>query len=195
VVLNSTTTQTVSAASSFNDLAINDGLVGYWKLNDSTGSAVAADSSGYGRTGTLTSMDANADWVAGATTTHYTNAGALNFDGSDDHVQINSIAPELLGAMTVAAWIKTTDVTAGQYIFRSGDAPSDNDVYLSIANVAYGGVSGKVSFAHYNGSWVFASGATTLTNNTWYHVAATFSPVTGTIVYVNGVNYNKQLIK
>lgn len=38
-------------------------LLAYYKFNESSGSTTAADSSGHGRTGTLTSMDINAVWV------------------------------------------------------------------------------------------------------------------------------------
>ena len=54
VVLSSTSNQTLTSNNTnFYDLAINDGLAGYWKLDEGT-STNAADASGYGR-----SRDAN----------------------------------------------------------------------------------------------------------------------------------------
>ena len=42
----------------------NLGLVGYWSLNDGSGS-IATDSSGNKNHGTLTNMDTGTVWVAG----------------------------------------------------------------------------------------------------------------------------------
>ena len=50
VLLDNTTDQTL--ATTFNDLILNDGLLGYWKLDGGVGTT-AADSSGYGHDGTL----------------------------------------------------------------------------------------------------------------------------------------------
>src|SRR4051812_25276036 len=42
-----------------------DDLVGYWRLDDGTGSAVAHDWSGRANDGTLMRLDTATDWVAG----------------------------------------------------------------------------------------------------------------------------------
>src|SRR3989344_2545886 len=72
------------------------GLVGYWPMNENTGT-IAGDASGNGNSGTLTSMDATTDWVDGK------RGKALDFDGGDDFVSI----PNALNfsTMSVSAWV------------------------------------------------------------------------------------------
>jgi len=83
VVLASTSNQTL--ASTFYDLTINDGLLGYWKLDEGSGTT-ASDSSGYGHNGTLRNGPA---WSTDTPVTmDFHDPVALNFDGSDDYVDI-----------------------------------------------------------------------------------------------------------
>src|SRR5689334_10796542 len=42
-----------------------DGLVGYWRLDDGSGSTIASDSSGQGNHGVLRDVDPSAGWVSG----------------------------------------------------------------------------------------------------------------------------------
>ncbi|MDO8487707.1 MAG: DUF2341 domain-containing protein [bacterium] len=71
--------------------------VGWWKLDDNTGSTTV-DSSGNGITGTIT----EAVWTPGKI------GSALNFDGVNDGVDlgINAVSPKISGAakVTVSAW-------------------------------------------------------------------------------------------
>ncbi|HEV57513.1 MAG TPA: hypothetical protein ENN87_08445, partial [Phycisphaerales bacterium] len=60
------------------------GAVGWWKMNESSGTT-AADGSGNAQDGTLNNFDGS-QWVAGQT--GYGNA--LEFDGVDDYVSIPS---------------------------------------------------------------------------------------------------------
>ena len=72
-----------------------EGLVGYWRLNDGTG-AIAKDSSGQGRDGEIQ----NGEWVTGGSGT------ALHFNGENTCV----VVPEISGLngsdeLTVEAWV------------------------------------------------------------------------------------------
>lgn len=84
------------------------GFAGCWNFDERTGST-AGDSSGNEHTGTLRNMD-NSDWIDGKV------AGALEFDGIDDYVQITDYKG-ITGSQprTCAAWIKTTH-TGGEII-------------------------------------------------------------------------------
>src|SRR3989344_558627 len=76
---------------------ITSGLVGWWKLDDSSGTS-ATDSSGNGNTGTLIN---NPAWATGKID------GALNFDGVNDYV--NAGTPSTLNnlpALSISVWIK-----------------------------------------------------------------------------------------
>ena len=110
VILTSTDTNSIITNNlSFNRLTINDGLIGHWKLDETSGST-AIDSSGYGRDtlhiGTLTSSTT----VNG--TINFTNPRSLDFDGSNDYLLdgdgINYING--LTALSVAFWAKADAV-------------------------------------------------------------------------------------
>src|SRR5205814_7946135 len=75
-----------------------DGLVGWWKLDDGTGTT-ALDSSGYGDNGTLSNGPA---WTSGPL------VGSLSFDGLNDYVScpIASIYDfDATNNFTIAMWI------------------------------------------------------------------------------------------
>lgn len=74
----------------------NQGLVGYWSLNEGVGNA-ALDYSGKGNNGALTS---------GPTWSNGRLGKALSFDGSDDYVDAGSGSSiDDLGPLTLSAWI------------------------------------------------------------------------------------------
>jgi hypothetical protein len=78
--------------------AANADLVGYWKLDESSGKT-AVDSSGYGRDGA----------VYGAPTWQPSGGhigGALEFDGADDYVTTDFVLNPGRGAFSAFAWIK-----------------------------------------------------------------------------------------
>ncbi len=82
-------------------------LIGWWTLDEGTGT-IASDSSGRGNDGTL---GGNPQWVTGIF------GGALELDGDDDYVAIDSIADDLTdNDFTVCAWIKTTQTGDGNVI-------------------------------------------------------------------------------
>ncbi|MFH1671106.1 MAG: LamG-like jellyroll fold domain-containing protein [Patescibacteria group bacterium] len=185
-------TLTLSGSSSFSNISIDDGLVGYWKFDDGVGT-LAKDSSRFGNDGTLTNMTSD-DWVdisAGTGTTNFYNPYALDFDGSDDYVEtpVNSIfdtggtAP-----VTHSAWIKTTTT------------PSSKFAVIAIANSGYQGVesydkcieidsSNKAAFYVYDGAQKRATSTTSVNDGAWHLLTGIFK--SGTIyIYVDGVLEN-----
>src|SRR5262245_34073915 len=91
---------------------LQNGLVGYWSLNEGTGTA-AMDSSGNGNTGTLIN---GPSWVSGKSGT------ALSLDGAGDYVEIREAQSlNLSSALTVSAWINnqaSTDSSPSQDQYR-----------------------------------------------------------------------------
>ena len=94
----------------------NLGLVGYWSFNEGT-STIATDFSGNGNRGVLTNIanppTATSGWANGK------RGKALNFDGSDDSVDIATTT--LSGQFTVSLWWKNAD-NAGTRIAIGTDA-------------------------------------------------------------------------
>ena len=81
-------------------VAPSAGLIGHWKLDETSGTS-AADSAG-SNNGTMQSgLDAGNDSIPGVDGT------ALEFDGTDDYISLGDpVALQLTGAMTVSTWVK-----------------------------------------------------------------------------------------
>jgi sugar lactone lactonase YvrE len=107
----------------------------------------------------------------------YTNAGALNFDGSNDYVNLGNI----LGASyTKEAWVNISNAAAVNN-FISGGAASQHAFW---APNAYGN---RLSAGH-NEIWNQVQDPTALVAGQWYHVAVTYdAPTTTMKLYKNGV--------
>ncbi len=76
-----------------------DGLVGYWKFDEGTGTTVS-DSSGNGNTGTLVN---NPQWVEGK------QGSALNFNGVNSYVNIPDSESLRVQSLTLSVWIYMTE--------------------------------------------------------------------------------------
>jgi surface antigen len=105
---------------------------------------------------------------------------ALNFDGVDDFVSAPLITSSLTN-VTIEAWIKTNDLNApnkGQLVHNKGNGGGNKEIYFQLNNgllKVYRWGDGNGTIAEYNG----------LTTDTWYHVAAVFTP-SQEFLYVNG---------
>jgi concanavalin A-like lectin/glucanase superfamily protein len=130
------------------------GLIGYWKLDESSGS-LAADSSGFGRDGTVFGTPS---WPTGAV---------------NNSLQVNSSTymevPSLLDSpknVTLAAWGNLTGTdSSGSELVSIGD-------YLAIRLDE----GGSTKMFYYNGSsWDFVTVGQTFLNRGWHHFAAVFN--------------------
>ena len=105
------------------------------------------------------------------------NLGAFVLDGSNDYILVNSQANIL----------SKTAYTKIAYIYISN--------FSTVNNIISGGFSGQHAFwmfgtdklnAGHNGAWNTVVGATSLSLNTWYFAAVTYSNSTGWKLYLNG---------
>jgi hypothetical protein len=147
------------------------GLVGYWKLDESSDGSMAADSSGQG----FNLANVNSTTVA-ASPSHpatFANPNARDFQSRDrDALQLTSASAVLRPtSLTLSAWTKaTTTDTGGAMIVSSSD---DYALYLLRG--------GDSKFAVRNGggggsNWDSCTHtATTALNGNWHHLAATFT--------------------
>jgi hypothetical protein len=153
-----------------NDDALSNGLVGYWKMDESSGSAI--DSSGNSNTGT---------WAG--TGNHYTSGkfgGGANFNGTDDYIQKTSFPTNLKTKFTYSAWVKTGSSCAGNYYLMEAEY-GEPTMWIQSCLL-------KVNLRNPDGAatTIFA-GNTTLAINTWYHVASTYDDASDTVkIFVNG---------
>jgi hypothetical protein len=167
------------------------GLVAAWNMNGTSGSTVTNDA-GAGTcggtasncNGTLTNVSnvtgqdaiALSGWTAND---RKWGAGAINFDGTDDVININpsggafDIASS--GNVSVDGWIKGT--ANGRTIFIAQTDASHGLIYLTIGPTTLTGTNDKLVL-YFRGDGVGAttfvfSGTTTIDDNQWHHVAFT----------------------
>ena len=95
-------------------------VLGYWKLNESTGSSHVADSSGNGNTGVV-----NGNVTLGVRGSLTTGA---SFNGSNGSIALPTMS--FSNNFTVSAWINETALTSNMPIFSAFDK---NDHYLSLS--------------------------------------------------------------
>jgi len=163
---------------------IDNGLIGYWRLDDFMGSAspTAKDLSLF-RDGTLNGP------IAFIGRRGYSKT-AMYFDGIDDYINLNStsILPSGTTKFTISAWIFTTRVNVDQCIIG-------NIRFIGTSGFKYSiNASGKMYFSFYDTVGTLkikTDTGTALSANVSYHVAVNFD---GTTIqfYTNGVLSSSQ---
>ncbi len=163
------------------------GLVGYWKLDETSGTT-ASDSSGVGNNASLTGT---VNWTAA----DINNGFKFDYTNGDDYFTIpnsSSLQDVQEGNYTLAAWFKPLSVPPG-----TGTA--NNAAYgillkpgwhigLSYTN------SKQFEFDHYLNGYTWAGTGTysnTYNANAFYHVAGVLNRTAGSAnIYVNGTLVN-----
>ncbi len=108
------------------------GLVGWWKLNETSG-LTAVDSSYNDNNGTLMNMAGN-EWTNGILN------GALDFDGFNDYVQTTSNESKTSTDFTWACWFKADTTTGQHHLIWEGKATENG----------WGGSAANTHEAHIN---------------------------------------------
>lgn len=175
-----------SAVFGANDTSyLNQGLVGYWKMDDGSiashscatgGTGNTCDASGNNNHGTDTGTMTDSDYVGGK------YGSALDFDATDDYVTApDSTSLEITGSQTITAWIKPRSFGEGGF----GNIVTKNDtqdfrLYLRSS-------SSGMAYAAQGSSFV-SSNSNIVTLNTWQHIALVNDSVSDTVTfYVNGI--------
>ena len=157
----------------------SDGLVGHWKLGESSGTT-AADSSGNGNDGTYeNSPTLGVDAVYG---------NGVGFDGTDQHIEIpGSSVLNITQAITVSCWARSASSTWNE----NGCLISKRDQFL--LTPAEGSQAIRFLIFRAGGAWVGTPSFDLSTISgfdltEWHHYAATYDGATGDFVfYVDGV--------
>ena len=160
------------------------GLVAAYAFNETSGTTTA-DASGTGNNGTLTN---GALFAAGK------NGNGLGLDGANDYVNLaNPVSLRITGSMTVSAWINSSSFPLDDAVIVSKRQSSDAGYQLdTTVDTGPRTIGFKISNA---GSNVARYGATTLSLNTWYHLAGVYDATNRTLnVYLNGQLDNGVLV-
>jgi len=110
---------------------VTKGLVGYWAFEEGEGQT-AYDASGNGNNGTLHN---GPKWSQGKV------GGALEFDGTDDYIDLNSHESTLLNpTFTISFWVKpisfNKDILGSEYVYKGFGIFTDSggQIYLASSN-------------------------------------------------------------
>lgn len=184
-----------SNSNSFNNLYKSDGLIGYWKLDEGSGTS-AADTSGYFNTGTLTNMEAG-DWNSSSASTNFTNPYGLDFDGTDEFVDMDDASDYDFtdtADFTISGWFNRDTATSDDVIVAKANALSC-DPCASAGYVLYlDDSTDKLTFFATSagvGNYLVES-TSTFTATGWNHFTFVWdqdSPA-NTEIYINGVDDN-----
>jgi len=177
-------TLTVGEASTDNNFGLQDTtLMGWWKFDEGSGTTTV-DSSTNGNHGAIT----GASWILGKV------CNALDFDGTNDNVDIpSSSSLDITGDLTIQAWIEPDSVSyiaQGEIIgkWAAGDASyyfalKDGELQMRISSTGSD---------YYN--YEETSNAN-LNINTWYHLAGVYDASAQDIkLYINGVEESTTVI-
>lgn len=150
----------------------NDAPTGFWRLNETAGTAAAAF---YGTAGTYTGT-----YTLNQSSALFDNRSSVLFNGSTGYVTMGN-THEGTNNFTVEAWVYATSVTGVRTIASKQSATRGFAMDLN---------AGKARFTVINsaGTVFSATGTTTLNLSQWYHVVGVRDNTASRIrIYVNGV--------
>ncbi|ABE52855.1 LamG-like jellyroll fold domain-containing protein [Methanococcoides burtonii] len=141
----------------------------YWTFNEDSGT-VAYDSIG----------DHDGD-VMGATWVSGLNDSALEFDGSNDHVSVDSSIIENY-PFSVSAWIKNSGSNKDEVIISMADSSATNAYYGMYLDKTKG-----LTIAAKNTALKEVSSTVDVTDGNWHYVVGVFASAIDRKLYVDGV--------
>ncbi len=163
------------------------GPVGYWKMDENTGTSTTYDSSGNGFNGTMTNIS-EGDWVPAK------YGSGIDFDNANDNVSITDndvFSANTSNQLTVETWFKPTDfsVASTQHLVSKGTG-GNYEWSLSVNN------DETLRARLYNpdgaGDYLVTSPFLLPNANTWYHIAMVADLSASSLkIYVNGVLFSE----
>jgi PA14 domain/Concanavalin A-like lectin/glucanases superfamily/Bacterial Ig domain/PKD domain/Fibronectin type III domain len=163
---------------------LTSALEGYWRLNENTGTTTA-DSSGKGRSATLSETNKGLGWVPG-----YEGSGVASQAVTSSFVQAsygNSTTPAETAQITVAGWVNTNESPAKAdrqlFSFRTGNTQCSR-AFIPNGSRRLRFVSNRATTS---GVWQCDYD---LTAYTWTHVAIAYDSTSlsnAPVFYINGV--------
>ena len=155
----------------YNSIVVTDGLQVYLDA------ANARSYSGSGNSIYDLSGTGNTSALVNGPTYNSSNLGSIVLDGTNDYINVNSLANILpYTSYTKTAYFYVTSFSTANNII-SGGFSGQHAFWLQASNKLYAG---------HNGAWTTVTGNTTLSLNTWYFGAVTYSNSTGWKLYLNG---------
>ena len=175
--------------------------VGWWKLNECQG-GTAYDSGSGGNNGTITVGGSGSNTSLGTcssgTGTEAWNNGtigkrnaSLDFDGTDDWVDLQDTNDQTTNDLTLSAWIKTDSSSAYQYIIAKGDHRGDQSqpFYSMRIDQTTGYATGLIR-DNANTGYATVTGTTDLSDGVWHHVLVVYDRSSNAELFIDGKSEN-----
>jgi len=171
-----------SGGATFNNLYFNDGLIGYWKMDETT-IGTAADYSGYFNS--LTAQNTPTSSTSVPTAIDFADIRSVALAGTNGNNSTtqyfkSGTMPSTLqpSVVTLSAWYKATSVAS-----QGGEVVSGSNRYgLRV----YSSTQIKVTKQTGSGTWVeLTATVSNPLNGAWHHIAGTIS-ASGMIAYFDG---------
>lgn len=156
-----------------------DNLVGWWKLDETSG-IIAQDSSASGLDATLEGgLDFSSNSISGKL------KNALSFDNVDDKLMVANNSILQPPHVSVSVWVLLTSLASHEGILGQTSSLYPSGGYFLRRDVTSEG--GRFSMFIYDGASPEprANATSAVTTNQWYHVVSTFNE-TQLKIYVNG---------
>ncbi len=163
----------------------NNGLIGYWRLNESSASASITDSSGNGNSGVARNFVAPNGPTSDVPEIDGANPGAFSFDGVNDVIEIgeNSSLRLTNGTYSQSLWIRPTsaaNVFRGVLGYQVGTTAGERYPFVyTYGDDIYAG------FGTGGNTWKGVIASNVLDISQWNHIAVTFDGSKMTL-FVNG---------
>ena len=149
----------------------------WYRMGDGDTSPTITDNGSSGNDGTMTNFSTFSTDVPAASS--FANTKSILLDGVDDFVDCgNGASLQITGALTISAWVKTTD-TNYIGIYGKGNSVALSDVYFRMQNTG-------VIRVFINNTSVNVTGTTAINDGNWHHVMFVYVPSTSMTIYVDG---------
>ena len=158
---------------------LNEGLVGYWPM-DEAGDATRVDSSGNG-----TSLTESASDTVAQATGKFGSAGDFELGDTEYLSVADNAVLSLTGSLTLSAWIRPEAVTSGTFnIIAKWGGSTDSYRLASIAD----GTNHEIRLELESDNNYQETTSSNLVASTFYHVVGVYDASTATAkIYINGI--------
>jgi len=163
----------------------DDNFKGIWHMDDNAANSTVTDSTGTNN-GTYKDSGGAINTSTGSNSSGQVNS-ALDFDGGDEYVDIDSAQGDLASstAGTWTAWVKPTDATpsSAEIIIGFGDTNANTQINIRVATDGTFASTVKLSGTN---RWVLDTDAAAFSDGTWTHIAIVQNG-TEPVLYADGV--------
>ncbi|QQR78675.1 MAG: LamG domain-containing protein [Candidatus Moraniibacteriota bacterium] len=166
------------------DDVLEEGLAGYWKVDEGTGTSTTADATGNGNSATMTNMESG-DWVAGQVGPY-----ALDFDGTNEYLSVTDPASGVLDFadstnFALTGWFNRDTFAADHTVIAKKNDQTTNQGY--VVWVDNNGSTDTLIFEASDGTDTYQVPSKTQFNATgWHHFAVNWNDTAGVSLYIDG---------